>query len=111
MTTQLDLFGETRVKVRAELSRWNSKLGVIPSFSLPVLKTCPGKTEFCSRLCYGLKGRFTRQRIRELIQNNLEASRQPDFVERMVREILKAKPEAFRLHVIGDFYSVEYVEK
>ena len=111
MTTQLDLFGETRVKVRAELSRWNSKLGVIPSFSLPVLKTCPGKTEFCSRLCYGLKGRFTRQRIRELVQNNLEASRQPDFAERMIREILKAKPEAFRLHVIGDFYSVEYVEK
>jgi len=111
VTTQLDLFGETRVKVRAELSRWNSKLGVIPSFSLPVLKTCPGKTEFCSRLCYGLKGRFTRQRIRELVQNNLEASRQPDFVERMIREILKAKPEAFRLHVIGDFYSVEYVEK
>ena len=111
--TQLALFGETRVKVRKspQVSKWNSKLGVLPSFSLPVLITCPGKTEFCSRLCYGLNGRFTKPRARELYQNNLEASKQPDFAERIVSEILKAKPEAFRLHVVGDFYSVEYVEK
>jgi len=113
MTPQLDLFGEAKVKVRAQLqvSKWNIKLGVLPSFSLPALKTCPGKTEFCSRLCYGLRGRFTRKRMREIYQSNLEASKQADFVERIVYGILKTGAEAFRLHVVGDFYSVEYVEK
>ncbi|MCK4387794.1 MAG: hypothetical protein KAW00_03385 [Dehalococcoidia bacterium] len=111
MTPQLDLFGEVKVKEPLQVSRWNTKLGVLPSFSLPVLKTCPGKTEFCSRLCYGLNGRFARQRVREIYQSNLEVSKQADFVERIVRELLKTKPEAFRLHVVGDFYSVEYVEK
>ena len=111
MTPQLDLFGEVKLKEPVHLSRWNSKLGVLPSFSLPVLRTCPGKTEFCSRLCYGLNGRFTRKRMREIYQSNLEASKRADFVERVVRGILKVKPGVFRLHVVGDFYSVEYVEK
>ncbi|MBA7692004.1 hypothetical protein ES703_100560 [subsurface metagenome] len=113
MTTELDLFGEAKVEFEqpAQISRWNSKLGVLPSFSLPVLKTCPGKTEFCSRLCYGLRGRFTHQRIKEIYENNLKASKQPDFVERIVRGILKTKAGVFRLHVVGDFYSVEYVER
>jgi len=95
VTIQLDLFGEAKVKVKepAQVSRWNTKLGVLPSFSLPVLETCPGKTEFCSRLCYGLRGRFTHQKMREIYQTNLKA-----------------------IHVVGDFYvgdfySVEYVEK
>jgi len=109
----LDLFGEAKVEVKepVQVSRWNAKVGVLPSFSLPVLKTCPGKTEFCSRLCYGLNGRFTKQRMREIYQSNLEASKQADFAERIVREILKTKAEVFRLHVVGDFYSVEYVER
>lgn len=99
------------MKEPLQVSRWNTKLGVLPSFSLPALKTCPGKTEFCSRLCYGLNGRFARQRMRELYQSNLEVSKQADFVERIVRGILKTKTGVFRLHVVGDFYSVEYVEK
>jgi len=49
--------------------------------------------------------------MREICQSNLEASKQADFVERIVREILKTKAEVFRLHVVGDFYSVEYVER
>jgi len=113
MTTQIDLFGEAKVEEKkpVQVSSWNTKMGVVPSFSLPVLKTCPGKTDFCSRLCYGLSGRFALQRMREIYQSNLEASKQADFVEGIVREILKTKAEVFRLHVVGDFYSVEYVEK
>ncbi len=111
MPTPLDLFGEAKVvKELLHVSRWNTKVGVLPSFSLPVLKTYPGKTEFCSRLCYGLSGRFTKPRMREIYQSNLEASKQADFVERIAREILKTKAKVFRLHVVGDFYSVEYLE-
>ncbi len=112
MTINLDLFGEAKVEEKkpVQVSRWNSKLGVLPSFSLPVLTTCPGKTEFCSRLCYGLQGRFTRQKMTGLYQSNLEATKRADFVERIVFEILKVKARTFRLHVVGDFYSAEYVE-
>jgi len=110
--TQLDLFGEAKVEERkpVQVSKWNTKLGVLPSFSLPVLETCPGKTEFCSRLCYGLNGRFTRQRMREIYQNNLQASKQAAFVDRIVCEILKTDAKVFRLHVVGDFYNAKYVE-
>ena len=110
MTIQLDLFKVKREEP-VQVSKWNTKVGVLPSLSLPPLKTCPGKTEFCSRLCYGLNGRFTHPRMREIYQSNLEASKQADFVERIVSKILKTNAEAFRLHVVGDFYSVEYVEK
>ncbi|MBA7647791.1 hypothetical protein ES703_55570 [subsurface metagenome] len=113
MTTQLHLFGEAEVKRKkpVQVSAWNSKMGPVPSFSLPVLRTCPGKTEFCSRLCYGLRGRFTHQRMREIYQNNLQASKQADFVERVVLKISRTGAGVFRLHVVGDFYSVKYVEK
>ena len=86
-------------------------MGVLPSFSLPALETCPGKTEFCSRLCYGLRGRFTKPHMREIYGKNLEASKRVNFVEMVVREILKTKATVFRLHVVGDFYSANYVEK
>jgi len=111
--TQIDLFREARgeEKEPVQVSRWNSKMGVLPSFSLPVLTTCPGKTEFCSRQCYGLRGRFARQKMRDIYQSNLEESKQADFVERMVREILRTETRVFRLHVVGDFYSAEYVER
>ncbi len=113
MTIELDLLGEAKVKLKepAQISMWNTKLGVVSSFSLPILKTCPGKTEFCSRLCYGLKGRFAHKKLRDIFQNNLKASWQADFAEGMVRQLLKTKPDAFRLHVLGDFYSVKYIEK
>ena len=112
MKTQLNLFREVVVAGEpAQVSRWNSKLGIIPSFSLPVLSTCPGKTDFCSRLCYGLKGRFFQPKLRDIFQNNLEASKRVDFVERIVHAISDTKAEAFRLHVVGDFYDVDYVEK
>jgi len=113
MTTQLDLFGEAKAEAKesARISRWNTKVGVLPSFSLPVLKTCPGKTDCCSRLCYGLNGRFLLPLMREIHQTNLEASRQTAFVQRIARQIKKTRSRVFRLHVVGDFYSVEYVER
>ena len=113
MTTLLDLFGEAEAEPResVQISRRNTKVGVLPSLSLPVLKTCPGKTEFCSRLCYGQNGRFTRPSLREKHESNLRTSKQADFVESITREILKTEARVFRLHVVGDFYSVAYVER
>lgn len=93
------------------ISRGNLKTGTLPSFSLPVMTTCPGKTPFCDRFCYGLKGRFTMEQIVKRNDARLDATLRDDFIDTIVKEILKTKAPAFRLHVVGDFYTVEYVEK
>ena len=93
------------------ISRGNLKTGTLPSFSLPVITTCPGKTPFCERYCYGLKGWFTLEQIKRVNDKRLDATLRDDFVDIIVHEIRKSRAPAFRLHVIGDFYSVEYVEK
>ena len=93
------------------ISKGNLKTGTLPGFSLPVITTCPGKTPFCEHFCYGLKGWFTMERIKQVNDERLDATLRDDFVDIIVKEILKTKAPAFRLHVVGDFYTVEYVEK
>ena len=93
------------------ISRGNMKTGTLPSFSLPVIVTCPGKTPFCERYCFGLKGRFTLARLKEINDQRLDATLKPEFTDIIVMEISKTRAPAFRLHVVGDFYSVEYIEK
>ena len=93
------------------ISRGNLKTGTLPSFSLPVITTCPGKTPFCDRYCYGLKGWFRLEQIQRVNDRRLDATLKDDFVDIIVHEIHKSRAPAFRLHVIGDFYSVAYVEK
>lgn len=87
------------------------KLGNLPSFSLPVITTCPGKTPFCDRYCFGLKGWFTMVAIQEKNDKRLDATLEDGFADTIIEEIWRTRAPAFRLHVIGDFYTVEYVEK
>ncbi|MBA7536617.1 hypothetical protein ES705_28881 [subsurface metagenome] len=93
------------------ISRGNSKLGKLPSFSLPVITTCPGKTAFCNLFCYGFKGMFILPSVKDVNERRLDASLKSDFVPIIIKEIQKTRAPAFRLHVIGDFYMPEYIEK
>ena len=93
------------------ISRGNLKLGSLPSFSLPVISTCPGKTPSCERYCYGLRGNFTMLNVIEANDRRLDATLRNDFVDIITKEIRQTRAPAFRLHVIGDFYNVEYIEK
>jgi len=93
------------------ISRGNLKLGKLPSFSLPVITTCPGKTPFCEAFCFGLKGNYILPSVKDTNERRLEASLRSDFVPIIVQEIRKTKAQAFRLHVVGDFYSEEYIRK
>lgn len=93
------------------ISRGNLKLGRLPSFSLPVITTCPGKTPFCDQFCYGLQGMFTLANVRDANERRLEASLKSTFVPIITKEIRKTRAPAFRLHVIGDFYMPEYIKK
>jgi len=93
------------------ISRGNLKLGILPSFSLPAITTCPGKTLFCDQFCFGLQGRYKMDNVKRANDRRLDATLRPDFVDTIVKEIRKTRAPAFRLHVVGDFYSVEYIEK
>ena len=90
----------------------NKKLGPgIFAWSLPAKETCPGATEACLAVCYALRGRFRMGNLKHLYQRNEEFSRTAEFSDWMVAQLVANSVEIMRLHVSGDFYDVEYVEK
>jgi len=99
----------------------NQKLGILPAFSLPPVDTCPGKTALCERVCYGLHGRFQYRNVKEALKRRFDAADNGHFVGGVISEIKQIQREGlfpfahgkrpFRLHVVGDFYCVDYVEK
>ena len=95
----------------------NQKMGPqVMTFSLPAVKTCK-PSKWCLEgkngkpRCYALRGRLTWHNVVAACERRYEASKQDDFVDRMVGEIKKAHRPYFRIHVSGDFYSPQYVEK
>jgi len=87
------------------------KIGALPSFSLPTLDTCPGKTDFCAGVCYGLRGNFVFLSVKNVHKQNQIASFEDTFVDSITNQISRRHAEAFRLHVVGDFFCVPYIEK
>ena len=114
---------------KPHFSRGNVKLGHLVNWSLPARAViidgklyviCPGATQWCRENCYARKGHFTTltngvPRIQLLYAENLKWSERDDFPDAAIsaiRERLwKNEKHLVRLHVSGDFYSVEYVNK
>lgn len=91
----------------------NEKLGSrIGTFSLPAIHTCHlGSTETCRSRCYADSGHFVGTNVQRRYSLNLAFTRRPDFVAKMLARIQKKERTAFRWHVAGDLYSVEYAVK
>lgn len=109
--------------VRIHVSRGNAKLkkteklnnATVIGFDLPAGLTCPYAGE-CKKICYAKKGNYQFPSKKDACKDNLIASQQDDFIQRMVATIngIKAnneKPLYVRVHASGDFYSVEYARK
>lgn len=79
------------------------------SFDLPARVTCPGATDICANKCYAFKLASAYPNVGKKYARNMEFAKSADFVRYMVANI-PYKCE-FRIHVSGDFYSAEYVEK
>ena len=83
-------------------------------WNLPAVKTCPFATESCKRLCYARKAERVYPSVLPCREKNFQASKSPDFVEKVIEIIKKEKDNrvlVVRIHESGDFYNKEYAEK
>lgn len=98
------------IAVRACVGRGNTKVGNIPTFSLPSRLTCPGASAWCIEHCYARRFERLRPFCRAGYSRNLVLTWD---AERFVSTILEAIPPdlpCFRIHVCGDLYDSEYCQ-
>jgi hypothetical protein len=79
------------------------------SFDLPAKVTCPGATEACKKACYAFKLAQVYANVGRKYLRNHEFAQTDGFVRYMIANIPHGCE--FRIHVSGDFFSVEYIEK
>lgn len=92
-----------------KISKGNSKLGAIPSVSLPSIKTC--RNCACQEKCYAQKLERLRPAVRNAYQRNLEVlQKDPETYWREVEASIMMS-RFFRFHVSGDIPSMEYFAK
>ena len=92
------------------ISKGNSKMGGIPSVSLPAGITCRSDCE-CSRKCYAKKLERLRPSVRDAYQNNLALlQNDPDTYWREVEASVMLS-RFFRFHVSGDIPNDAYLFK
>ncbi|GIW57677.1 MAG: hypothetical protein KatS3mg083_622 [Candidatus Dojkabacteria bacterium] len=88
------------------------KMGCIPGWSIIASEeNCPCATDICSLYCYAKKRHFLHNKVINKLINNSLFSRTVDFVPWMCFKLGSLDIPVFRIHVSGDFYSVEYIEK
>lgn len=96
-----------------KISDGNSKMGVVPSFSLPAGVTCsPEACRTCYKDgCYARKIERIRPNVHAAYMRNLQLCKENlQFVEQYFMCYFGGlnAPRVFRLHVSGDFFSTEY---
>ena len=96
------------IVLKACVGRGNSKVGKVPTFSLPSRFTCPGASAWCIQHCYARRFERLRAFCRLGYSRNLVLTWDAErFISTMLKEIPPDLP-CFRIHVSGDFYGAEY---
>lgn len=91
------------------ISPGNTKMGKIPSVSLPALATC--RVCACNKSCYALRIEKRRKNVHAAYQNNLTILLQnPDTYWREVEAAIMTS-RFFRFHVSGDIPDLAYLSK
>lgn len=87
----------------------NKKLGHIYSWSIPAVKSCTGRTEYCVKRCYAIKtaNRYVHPRLRWAA--NFKLAKRTDFAELLSEALRRLPASLMRIHVSGDFFSSEYL--
>lgn len=95
------------INTNIKISPGNSKMGAIPSVSLPAIKTC--RDCKCKEKCYAAKLERLRPTVRNAYQHNLEVLQSnPETFWREVEATVMLN-RYFRFHVSGDIPSKDYL--
>lgn len=90
-----------------KISPGNSKLGTIPSVSLPSVKTC--RKCDCQKKCYARRLERIRKNVAEAYQHNLDVLQEtPEIYWREVEASIMMS-RYFRFHVSGDIPDTSYL--
>lgn len=92
---------------KVSISRGNTKMGAIPSVSLPPVITCPAGAP-CAKKCYAAKLCRLRPSVRNAYENNLEILRHHNTEYWTQVEAAVQMNKYFRFHVSGDIPSKNY---
>lgn len=94
------------------ISMSNTKMGAIPSFSLLPQMSCPTNAQCYIKGCYMKPLIASRKNLREsLTKNSCIALYNPEEIYNQVCGWLSIyRPVAFRIHVSGDFFNVQYLD-
>ena len=80
------------------------------NFGIPAQDTCLWAGD-CKKFCYASKGAYIWSNVKPAFERRLEATKQDNFPQVMIAEIIKRKASVIRIHDSGDFYSREYLMK
>ncbi len=97
-----------------KISYGNKKLPKTTAiFNIPAVKTCPMRTELCSKACYALKAERMYKQVLPARKHNLKLALSDGFVDSMIEAIAKKKHKIkqVRIHESGDFYRQDYLDK
>lgn len=95
--------------MNVKISQGNSKLGSIPSISLPAGITCRNDCE-CKNKCYAMKIERLRPVVRQAYQSNFELlNSSPEIYWREIEASIMMS-RFFRFHVSGDIPDNTYFE-
>lgn len=96
--------------MNVKISKGNSKMGSIPSVSLPAGLTCRHDCECCKK-CYAMKLERLRKSVREAYRNNYDLlqSDSDTYWREVEASIMMSR--FFRFHVSGDIPNSEYFQK
>lgn len=96
--------------MKVKISLGNTKMGKIPSVSLPPIKSC-GNCNDCAKHCYAMKAYRQYPLTKAAYDNNYKLAtenREQYFSD--IREYLKKnKPKYFRWHTAGDILDLKYL--
>ncbi len=92
----------------------NTKLGpLIHGWAIPAGRvfSCPGESVVCKGRCYAKSGFFRMPNVLAAHARNLTFSRTAEFTAWMTAVLRANHVRVMRVHVAGDFYDIDYIQK
>lgn len=95
---------------KVSISNGNSKMGAIPSVSLPPVVTCKNCAT-CAKKCYALKLCKIYSSVRKAYDRNLEILKEDRNAYFTQVKAVAMLNKFFRFHVSGDIIDIDYLDR